>query len=268
MDASGNKRIRVAVLYICTGRYSRFFAGFYESAKRYLLKDEADVNYFVFTDDMKLSTESDVHLIEKACEGFPKDTLMRFEMFLGIREQLEAFDYICFFNSNALLKGEVGKEILPEDEGLKAVRWIGQKPCNWALFYPYERNKRSKAYVRPFDGPYAYYMGGFYCGKAKAFLKMTEELDQAIREDSHQGIIARHNDESHLNRYLHEHPHEELPKGYCCAEERLSKDFETKVVFRNKMALDDFFHKEEDRSPIGRIKKGAKSVGLALKWFL
>lgn len=268
MDASGNKPIKLAVLYICTGKYSRFFADFYESAKRHLLKGEAKVTYFVFTDDRQLSEAEDVRLIEKRCEGFPKDTLMRFEMFMGIREQLEEFDYICFFNSNALLKSDIGREILPQDEGLKAVRWIGQKPCDWALFYPYERNKRSKAYVTPFDGPYAYYMGGFYCGKAQAFLAMTEELAQAIREDEQQGIIACHNDESHLNRYLHEHPHEVLPKGYCCAEERLSDAFETKVVFRNKMALDDFFRKAEDRSPWGRIKKGAKTLATALKWYL
>lgn len=267
-EVSGNTRTKVAVLYICTGRYNRFWPDFYESAKAHLLKQEAEVTYFVFTDDEALSHEDDVRLTYRTCKGFPADTLQRFEMFMGIRAQLEAFDYICFFNSNAVLRGDVGREILPEGDGLKAVRWIGQKPCNWAMFYPYERNKRSRAYVKPFDGPYAYYMGGFYCGKAEPFLRMTEELDMAIREDALQGIKARHNDESHLNCYLHTHSHEELPRGYCCAEERLSQEFETRIVFRNKVTVDEYFYKGRSHSFTGRFNHGAKTLWLALKWYI
>lgn len=266
--ASGNTRTKVAVLYICTGRYSRFFADFYESAKKHFLKQEAEVKYFVFTDDEALNHEDDVELIHRTCKGFPADTLQRFEMFMGIKERLQTFDYICFMNSNAVLRADVGREILPEYEGLKAVRWIGQKPCNWALFYPYERNKKSKAYVKPFDGPYAYYMGGFYCGKAETFLSMTEELDKAIREDALQGITARHNDESHLNQYLHTHPHEELLRGYCCAEERLSQKFETRIVFRNKVTIDEYFDKGRSHSATRRFMHGAKTLWTALKWFI
>lgn len=268
MEASGNTPIRLAVLYICTGRYNRFWADFYESAKAHLLPHDTEVEYFVFTDDASLSQAPDVHLIHRECHGFPADTLQRFEMFMGIRAQLEAFDYICFFNSNAVLRGDVGREILPKSNGLKAVRWIGQKPCNWAMFYPYERNKRSRAYVKPFDGPYAYYMGGFYCGKAEPFLRMTEELDMAIKEDALQGIKARHNDESHLNCYLHTHSHEELPRGYCCAEERLSQEFETRIVFRNKVTVDEYFYKGRSHSFTGRFNHGAKTLWLALKWYI
>ncbi|SEF47012.1 Glycosyltransferase family 6 [Xylanibacter ruminicola] len=259
--------MRFAVLYICTGKYNRFFTDFYESAKAHLLKDVAEVEYFVFTDDKTLCSSNDVHLIYRECQGFPADTLKRFEMFMSIRDHLEKFDYICFFNSNALLTGDVGREILPE-EGMKVVRWIGLKPCNWSLFYPYERNKRSKAYVKPYNGPYAYYMGGFYCGKSEVFLRMTEELDKAICEDSQRGIIARHNDESHLNRYLHEHPHEELSRGYCCAEERLSDDFETRVVFRNKVTVDNYFDKGRSHSTTGRLTHGVKTLWTALKWYI
>ena len=250
--------MRTAVVYICTGRYSRFFEGFYESAKQHLLKGVSEVEYFVFTDDESLPLAPDIHYIQRHCQGFPADTLMRFEMFLSIREQLKTFDYVCFINSNAEIRSDVGREIFPQGDRVMAVRWIGQKPCDWAMFYPYERNRRSRAYVMPFDGPYAYYMGGFYCGKAQAFLMMTEELDQAIREDEQQGIMARFHDESHVNRYLHEHPHEELPKGYCCAEERLSEAFETKVVFRNKRVLDDLFCKNEKRSLWGASRKGPR----------
>ena len=267
MDVSGNKPIKVAVLYICTGRYSRFFADFYESAKRFLLKDEAEVDYFVFTDDTTLPEATDVHYIPKACEGFPRDTLMRFEMFLGIKAQLEAYDYIFFFNSNAQLVKEIGREILPDNTGLTATRWARQKPIDWPMFYPYERHRFSTAYIPPYQGPYAYYMGGFNGGTSEAYLRMTEQLAKAIDDDLKWGHIARHNDESHLNRYLYEHPCKELPKGYCCPEEWLPERIGASIVFRNKVTMDGYFDKGRDHSPWGRIEKGAEALWMALKWY-
>ena len=89
--------MKVAILYICTGKYNQFFNGFYESCEKYFLKGIASVEYFVFTDDMNLCSVSKVHLIKRDCQGFPLDSLLRFEMFLQIKEQLEKFDYIPQF---------------------------------------------------------------------------------------------------------------------------------------------------------------------------
>jgi len=43
--------MKVAILYICTGIYSQFWNGFYESCNKYFLKDIADK--FGFASDMK-----------------------------------------------------------------------------------------------------------------------------------------------------------------------------------------------------------------------
>ena len=45
--------MKVAILYICTGRYAQFFDGFYKSAEQYLLKG-IEKRYFVFTDQEQL----------------------------------------------------------------------------------------------------------------------------------------------------------------------------------------------------------------------
>ena len=50
--------MKVAILYICTGKYNQFFKGFFESCEKYLLKDIAQLEYYVFTDDMSLSDEA------------------------------------------------------------------------------------------------------------------------------------------------------------------------------------------------------------------
>ena len=113
--------IKVAILYICTGKYSRFFADFYTSAKKYLLNDVAHVEYFVFTDDQNIVETEDVHIIHKESRGFPYDTLFRFDMFLSIEKELEAFDYAFFFNSNMVFVDHIGLDLIPKEEGLAAV---------------------------------------------------------------------------------------------------------------------------------------------------
>ena len=71
------------------------------------------------------------------------------------------------------------------------------------MFYPYERNKNSAAYIAPYEKqPYLYYMGGLNGGEAKAYLNMISTLAQNIRRDYDAGIIARVHDESHINKYF------------------------------------------------------------------
>jgi len=49
----------------------------------------------VFTDNIIDSSEN-VTIIDKKCEGFPNDSLFRFDMFLSIKDKLENYDYIFF----------------------------------------------------------------------------------------------------------------------------------------------------------------------------
>lgn len=263
-----SKMKRVAVLYICTGKYVRFFQGFYQSAKKYFLIEDAVTDYYVFTDDNNIPVYPDIHIIKRECKGFPADTLFRFEMFLTIKEHLTDYDYIYYINSNAELTKHVGTEIFPDDSGLTAVRWPKQKPCSLPVFYPYERNRKSTAYIAPFDSPYAYYMGGFYGGTQKSFYKITEVLAEAIRIDTANGIIACRNDESYLNHFLHKYPCKELPKSYCCPEEWLTDNGATKIMFRDKVILDTYFNKGRDNSYKGKIKKTFIVLWHVARWFL
>ena len=92
--------MKVAILYICTGRYACFFPGFYESAERCLLP-EARKHYYVWTDDDALADGLDnVTLIHKECAGFPADSLFKFDLFLQVEEELRQYDYVYFMNSN------------------------------------------------------------------------------------------------------------------------------------------------------------------------
>ena len=262
--------MNIAILYICTGKYNQFFQVFYESSEKFLLKESGEIQYFVFTDDMKLSQANNVHLIKKKCQGFPADSLFRFEMFLEIKDELLNYDYVFFFNANTEIKQPIGKEILP-DANLRLVmaEWPGKrKPFKHPAFYPYERNKKSLAYIAPFEKePYIYYMGGINGGKSKDFIQMIEILARNIRIDYSNGIIARVHDESHINKYMRYHSCKILSAEYCWPEEWKS-DIEPKIIFRDKVKVDAYFNKGRNNSVWGRIKKGILVLMYAFNWYL
>jgi len=261
--------MKIAILYICTGRYNQFFNGFYESCEKYFLAGIAEKKYFVWTDDMTLSDANNVELIYHECKGFPADSLFKFDMFLERKDKLKDFDHIYFFNSNAEFKSSIGRELLPdENHDLVCALWpIRKRLKNRPVFYPYERNKRSRAYIPPKDSEYHYYMSGLNGGTASEYLKMIETLADNIRKDYDNGIVAIVHDESHVNWYFHHHPCKIIPAEYCLPEE-WSHSSQPKILLRDKVKIDSYFNKGRDRSFIGKIQKGMKMCWRAVKWYI
>lgn len=253
--------MKIAILYICTGRYAQFFDGFYESAEKFLLPG-MEKRYFVFTDQEQLTTAENVELLIRPCRGFPEDSLFRFDRFLEIKDKLKDYDYTFFFNANMRFVAPVGEELL--EERLTAVLHPGyyDKPA-WR--YPYERNKQSKAYIPAHEENYHYYMGSLNGGRTADYLALAETCSRHIHEDWDKGIVACYHDESHLNHYLREHNCKPLSPAYAYIE---GKDlpFEPKILLIDKTRLDPYFNKGRDFSLWGRLKKGMGIVASATFW--
>jgi hypothetical protein len=90
--------VNIAVLYICTGEYWRFWQRFRESAAQHLLLGE-HVRYFVFSDQDAVRFPGADVVIPQDNLGWPMNTLYRFRMFLRTRAQLQGFDNVIFFNA-------------------------------------------------------------------------------------------------------------------------------------------------------------------------
>jgi O-antigen/teichoic acid export membrane protein len=253
--------MKVAILYICTGRYAQFFDGFYKSAEQYLLQG-VEKHYFVFTDQEQLTKAENVELLIRPCRGFPEDSLFRFDRFLEIKDKLKDYDYTFFFNANMRFVAPVGEELL--EERLTAVLHPGffDKPV-WR--YPYERNKQSKAYIPAHEEDYHYYMGSLNGGKTADYLALAETCSLHIHEDWEKGIVACYHDESHLNRYLREHHCKALSPAYAYIEGK-ELPFEPKILLLDKTRLDPYFNKGRDFSLWGRLKKGLGIVASATFW--
>lgn len=259
--------MKIAILYICTGKYNQFFSSFYESCEKYFLTAYRK-HYFVWTDDEHIADgHMNVSIIHKECAGFPADSLFRFELFLQIENDLKQYEYIYFIQANAQFLQLVGEEILPDDSGLSMGIWGGKMLMKPTCFYPYERNKKSLAYVAPYGKNYKYYMGGINGGRSKEYLEMARTLAANIRDDYNRGIVAVVHDQSHINAYMRTHACKIIPPEYCWPEE-WDANFEPKMIFRDKVKVDSYFNKGRKFSLNARIKKGIGILYNAVRWYL
>lgn len=259
------KQFRIAIIYICTGKYLAFWEGFYKSFEQNFLK-ESRIEYFVFTDASSLYGEEGNDRIHRICQenlGWPGNTLFRFQMFGTVKEQLQEYDFVFFLNSNMeCVKPITEEEFLPCREELLVVQHPGYYRSSVYRF-PYERKKRSKACILRGKGKH-YVFGAINGGKADAYLKMAQELEKDIQADYEKGVIAKWHDESHLNYYVWKHENYKLlspayayPEGW-----RLPFDEKIRVLDKSRrIELDQEKIKElEKRSVRKRIKRRLRTI--------
>jgi hypothetical protein len=234
--------MKIAILYICTGKYDVFWKEFFESYEEYFLPN-SQKEYFVFTDAETLYAENEcngIHKIYQKQLGWPDDTLMRFHMFDSISEQLEKFDFIYFMNANCKCVTTITEEeFLPKDKDIVVVQHPGYYNKNPKDFV-YDRNPKSTAYIPKNQGQY-YICGGINGGKSQAYLKLIKELKNNIDIDKSNGVIAKWHDESHINRYILNHDNWEIKSPeYCCAE-GWELPFKPRILVREKSKYFDSF---------------------------
>jgi hypothetical protein len=70
---------------------------------------------------------------------------------------------------------------------------------------PWEIRKVSTAYV-PYKLRKSYVCGGVIWGLNKSFFQLCTDLKSKIDLDLQNSIVAKHNDESHLNNWFTQHP--------------------------------------------------------------
>lgn len=197
--------MKIWILYMCSWKYEKFFDWFYESSKKFFLKNH-EKHYFVFTESKRLLNEywesKNITFIEQKTLWWPIHTLFRFWMFRQIKDKLHEYDFLVFFNANVVFKKEINDDFLPnwKDEKLLACLhgWLYNKPF---FMYPYDRNFKSTAYI-PYYKKWKYYQWSINGWFTKDYLLLIEKCFENINIDLNNNIIAKWYDESHLNKYL------------------------------------------------------------------
>lgn len=192
---------KIGILYICTGDYVLFWNDFYESFEKNFCKN-SEIHYFVFSDrEIDFTGKSNIHFHKIQHQPWPLITLLRYHTFCEYENELKQCDFLFFWNSNLKCVSNISEnEILPTmDEKLVFIRHAGYlKSKKYQL--PYDRNKKSKAYI-PYNCGGSYIYGGGNGGVTEYFLKMCHVLKDNIDYDLKNNYIAKFHDESHINHY-------------------------------------------------------------------
>lgn len=228
--------MNIGILYICTGKYDKFFKGFYESCERNFLTDSKKI-YYVWTDSYsEIFEKPNVVKFEQPKLGWPYDTMMRYSMFNKRESRLVENDYLFFFNANMIVDKIIGEEIIPQEENsfLVGVEHPGFYKSHPNRF-PYERNPNSSLYV-PYGNGKNYFQGCFNGGRTDIFLQMSKTLEEKINEDMSSDIIPIWHDESAINWYYKDKDILVLDSGYAYPE-TLKIPFDKKIIQLDKNKL-------------------------------
>lgn len=215
----------VALLLIATGRlYHEFARDLIKSANKFFPPHTT----VLFTDSS--DPIGDVQIVVPRY-GFPEATLLRYHMFLAQEELLKQFDYLFYVDVDSIFTSSIGTEIL--GTGLTVVSHKGFNEHTWDFYL--EHDKRSTAHLSYVQGA-KYYVGGFNGGPSTVFLKAANVISGMITVDKRNGLRAKWNDESYMNRYLADIPPSTvLPYDYGFPETELKGySGHPKLVFLEK----------------------------------
>ena len=212
---------KIGVLYICTGKYAKFWNDFFKSAERHLCR-KSEIHYFVFSDQVIDTNNNErIHFYYQPKLGWPYDTLKRFHIFLSQEAALQQMDYLYYYNANMSFQKNVTEEMILPNASQFPSELVGViHPCHYngkpeQLIY--DRQLNSTAYM-PIRSGIKYYQGCLSGGTTAAYLKMCHLLKSNIDTDEKRDIIALWHDESHINHYFCQNVPMPLNPGFAYPE--------------------------------------------------
>lgn len=243
---------KVAILCICTGPYATFWNMFFESFEHNFLPS-TEKHYYIFSDAEQLCKMDNerVHATYLEPEPWPLGTLLKYHRFLTIENELSKYEYIYQTNVNMKCIERVDeRDFLPhkEDKPLFFTQHFGFYRKK-KYYYPYDRNKKSLAYI-PYNQGKMYVYGAMNGGRAKEYILFMKELDNRIVEDLAHGVIAKWHDESHVNHYVATHSDYEILSSDYCYPEESNMPQSTKIMAIDKK---NFFN-------VGAFKNGGEEI--------
>jgi len=242
--------MKIAILTIATGKYPIFLDGLIDSSENHFMLGH-EKEYFVFTDLPEYTNEKTdrISLIKQEHLGWPYDTMMRFHMFLSIKEKLLEFDYVFFLNANMKFTRKVGTEILPKEDdsylvGVKHPGFHLGVTIDWGgefkkIKFPYERDPEISCHIKKGGGKH-YFQGCFNGGRSTEWIDMCKLLTEMTDSDLSKGLIPIWHDESYLNWYFSKRKVKSLSPVYGVPEQVLEEDFAQSQI--NYMVLRDARH--------------------------
>ena len=190
---------RIALIVVATGEYVHHLPLFAHSARAHFCRDH-DVSLVALSDTripLDPGLDGYVRWLNVSAAKWPLPTLKKPHMVLQHWTAIHGFDFAFILDVDIIFVRPVGVEILHDTVACLHPGFFGKDRETFA----YENDPTSSAFVPPAKGTY-YYAGGFYGGRTLALHALLVELRGLTDRDLEHGRVARHHDESVLNRVL------------------------------------------------------------------
>ncbi len=196
---------RIGILLVATGRYTSFIPSVMESIRNCFLTSYPKT-FFIFTDDVDVTSNSETIVTVIKRRGFPGDTLYRYHYFLKQKHNIiQLTDVVFYCDVDMKVIAPVGSEVLPTPAtplvGVRHPGFYNPSRDFSELYGTPESSPKSSAYIHPSNRMYNYIAGGFNGGLSYHFMAMCKIIKHNIDVDDMHEVVAVWHDESHLNRY-------------------------------------------------------------------
>jgi histo-blood group ABO system transferase len=179
----------IGILLISTWKYNKFINDTISGIRKYFFK-KSNVKIFLHTDSSD-KHDADI-IIPHSHQPWPFITLNRFNTF-HTNQDIYNTDYIFYLDIDTKIINDVDENILSDFTAVAHHWHIHSRGTP-------ETNPSSTAFIDRSE-PLIYVCGGFFGGTKTRFIQVAELLDNNIKIDLTNNIIAVWHDESHLNRY-------------------------------------------------------------------
>nr|XP_033772329.1 histo-blood group ABO system transferase-like isoform X3 [Geotrypetes seraphini] len=235
MEEYQRNSYRIGLIVSAVGKYIKLLKKFLESAERYFMKGGM-VKYYVCTDRpdevkaLNLDIKRPMKIIKvPEYSDWNQAVMGRMEVIKNQTELLfhKELDYLACLDIDIVMLNPIGVEILGEMVGALHPGYYHSPRKG----LPYERRPVSQAFIPKDEGDF-YYQGNFFLGTVPRIYQLTKACYEDIMKDRANGIHARVDEESHLNKYfLYNKPTKVLSPEYICNDSLGSpKDIKIKRV--------------------------------------
>ena len=235
-----NKKNKVAICFIGTGKYLNYLPNYYEHIEEHFLP-ESEKTFLVFTDGELDGMPDNVIHYQQDHLDWPFITLKRFEILNQARQEIMKNDWFVFIDADALVTSDITEEEFFDS----SKPFFGvHHPCHFLGMQPhgkfpgaFETNPKCRASITEDADFSTYWQGCLWGGKVPYVFELIDELQNRTNDDLKDDIIAVWHDESHLNKFFIENKERvhTLPSSYAYPEDFADAcDFEAKIVHLSK----------------------------------
>ena len=224
---------KVGLNIVAIAKYIKFLQPLISSADKFFMTDH-NVTYFVISDHLdevaKVKTHRPVVSIMEKSQGWPNNTLVRFQFISKHRDAYSEMDFLYQVDVDMRFVFKFNSETLGKRVGTLHPYYYTRRRGS----FTYDRNPNSTAYIRSSEGEY-YFAGGVLGGCQKEVIKMADTIVKNILTDLRKyNYIALWHDESHVNRYFIDHPPTKILSPEYCYPEGVNWPIKQRLLALNK----------------------------------